>query len=390
MTKNTIILLILTLFSFPTFGQTKTDVKKDKLFGKVKYTYSYKVNYENIKDTVFFSKNFYNENGMKLKYFGLPKRIGTDSIINTYDKHNRIISKIVYESSINYSSDQTEKSIDTTYYEYNNKCEDYTVLKNPKGTYQINYVFDENCRMISETEIGRGSTNTTSVEFDKKGRLIKQTFTYLGGKPNKLETYKYDDENNTLTYVEYSPRYDVYREKTITQFNQNNKIVQKTFLYEPTAGGEIIFKDGSKKEPDQIKLIRKYQYDSENKLIGEIHLDGNNNEIIKVEIFYDEKGELKEQKFYKMGKLEYREEYKYENGKRVEEKQFLPNKKTPEYIKTEKYNDNGQIIELIQLVEGDNYSNQYLYDSFNNEIEKNELKNGKLLKTEFTKIEYYQ
>jgi len=31
-----------------------------------------------------------------------------------------------------------------------------------------------------------------------------------------------------------------------------------------------------------------------------------------------------------------------------------------------------------------------LYDSFNNEIEKNELKNGKLLKTEFTKIEYYQ
>ena len=389
MTRNTIILLIFTLFSFPIFGQTKTDVEKDKLFGKVKSVYSYKLEYGDKTDTISFNKEYYNENGMKLKYINFSEYSRIDSIVNTYDKKNRLLTKIEYESSRSLSSNEIEKSIDTTYYEYNNKCEDYAVLKNPKGTYQINYVFDENCRIISETEIGRGRTNTTINDYDQKGRVVKQTFTYKGDKPDKLETYKYDDKNNTLTYVEYSPRYDVYREKTVTQFNKNNKVIQKTFYNVPTAGGSITFSEGSKSEPDQIHLVKKYEYQNDEKLIIETHLDEKNNELLKVEVFYDEKGELKEQKFYKMGKLDYREEYKYENGKRVGEKQFLPNKKTPEYVKTRKYNANKQLIEFVLFEDDNQFSNEYVYDSFNNEIEKKELKNGKLLNTEFTKIEYY-
>ena len=390
MTKSTIILLfVLILFGFPIFGQTKTDVEKDKLFGKVKSVYWYKLEYGDKTDSVLFSKEYYNENGMKLKHINFSEYSRTDSIINIYNKKNKIITKIEYKSIPSLSSNAIEKNIETTYYEYNNKCDDYTVLKNPKGTYQINYVFDENCRIISETEIGRGETNTTTYDYDQKGRFVKQTFTYKGDKPDKLETYKYDDKNNTLTYLEYSPSYDVYREKTITQFNKNNKVIQKTFFNLPTAGGSITFTTGSKGEPDQIHLIKKYQYDNDDKLIAEIHLNGKNNELIKVEVFYDEKGELKEQKFYKASKLEYREEYKYENGKIIEEKQFLPNKKKPEYIKIRKYNAKNQLVEFMLLEDKNKYSNEYIYDKFDNEIEKKELKNGKLVSTEFTKIEYY-
>lgn len=387
--KNLFLLLVLLTTQIFVFGQTKTDVQKDKLFGKVKSTYTYEVNYKNHSDTTFFARNLYSENGMKLKYLNYYQYSRTDSIVNTYDKQNRIKTKIEYESIPSLSSNAIEKRIDTTYYEYNTKCDDYTVLKNPRGTYQINYVFDENCRIISETEIGRGRTNLTEKYYDPKGRVVKQTFTYNGDKPDKLETYKYDDKNNTLTYLEYSPRYDVYREKTITQFNKNNKVIQKTFFNTPITGGSITFTTGSKNEPDQIHLIKKYQFDNDDKLLIETHLDGKNNELLKVEVFYDEKGELREQKFYKASKLEYREEYKYENGKRVEEKQFLPSRKKPEYIKTRKYNANNQLVEYILLQDKNKFSNEYVYDNLDNEIEKKELKNGKIISIKFTKIEYY-
>lgn len=387
--KNTIIILSL-IFSYSAFGQEKTDVERDGLFGKVKTTFSFTAYYEKDKDTVFLTKNIYNENGMKLKYINFFEYSRTDSIINTYDKHNRIITKIEYESIPRLSSNEIDKNIDTTYYEYNSICNEPITIKNPKGTYKIIYKFDKTCRIVSETETGRGRENTTETDYDPKGRMIKRTFTYTGDKPDKLETYKYDDQNNTLTYVEYSPRYNVYREKTVTQFNKSNKIIQRTFFNTPTAGGGITFSTGSKSEPNQIHLIKKYQLDNNDKLTIETHLDEKNNELLKVEVFYDEKGELKEQKFYKLGKLEYREEYKYENGKRIEEKQFLPNKGNPEYVKTRKYNAKNQLVEYILFQDKNKYSIEYIYDNFDNEIEKKELKNGNLLNTEFTKIEYYQ
>jgi len=408
MKKNTTILFILTLFSFQVFGQIKTDVEKNDFFGKVKTTLSFNVSYEGKIDTSYISKDFYNENGMKIKYipfekdYGYKPIRGTDSISSIYDAQNKLIQNYdYYWFRDNYDETKINRKLKTKNYVYYQICNkisselitfhNITEDESDRDTIPMKttYRYDKECKVIYMEEIGSGRTKITENNYDYKGRIIKRTFTYKGDKPNTLETYQYEDKNNTLTYVEYSPRYDVYRGKTVTQFNKNNKVIQKTFYNAPTAGGSITFSEGSKSEPDQIHLIRKYQYNSEDKLIGEIHLDGNNNELIKVEIFYDEKGELKEQKFYKMGKLEYREEYKYENEKKIEEKKILPKKKTPEYVKTRRYNDNGQLIELIQLVDGDKYSNEYVYDSFKNEIEKRELKNGKLLSTEFTKIEYY-
>lgn len=406
MTKNTIVLLVLLLFSFPIFGQTKTDIEKDKLFGKVKSVTSYRVDYAEKTDTVLFSKVYYNENGMKTKYipyekdYGYKPIRGLDSTSFFYDKQNRLILNSTYEwFRDNYDEAKIDRKTKTENYIYDPICNQIaseltTFLKLTESgsdttSMKVSYRYDKECRAIFMEEIGSGRTKITENIYDHKGRVIKRTFTYKGDKPNTLETYKYDDENNTLTYVEYSPRYDVYRGKTVTQFNKNDKVIQKSFFNAPTAGGSITFSTGSKSEPDQIHLIKKYQYDNNDELLTETHLDGKNNELLKVEVFYDEKGELKEQKFYKMGKLDYTEEYKYENGKRVEEKQFLPNRKKPEYIKTRKYNANKQITEFV-LFENDNqFSNEYVYDSFNNEIEKKELKNGKLLNSEFTKIEYY-
>ncbi|OPB94515.1 hypothetical protein [Elizabethkingia ursingii] len=390
MKKYTTLSLILMLLSFPLLGQNKTDLEKNKLFGKIKSILSFKVNYGYKNDTILFSKEYYNENGMNMKYIDFSEYSKIDSIVNTYNKKNQLISKVEYKRVSSLSSDDVENSNDTSIYEYNNKCNEPTTIKSSKRNYQINYIFDDKCRRISETEIGRGRTQITQITYDSKERLIKQTFTYEGEKPDKVETYKYDDEKNTLTYLEYSPRYDVYREKTVTQFSNTQKIIQKTFFNMPTAGGSITFSKGSKNEPNQIYLIKKYQFNSDDKLIMETHLDGNNNELLKVEVFYDDKKELKEQKFYKNGHLEYREEYKYADGKRLEEKQFLLDNKKPQYIKTRKYNANGQLLEFILFEDNNRYSNKYVYDQFNNKIEKKELKNDKLLNTVFTKIEYYK
>lgn len=390
MKKYTALFYLLVLFSSPVFGQNKTDLEKSKLFGKVKSIHSYKVSYGDKTDTIFFSKDYYNENGMNLRFIDLSEYSRIDSIINTYNTKNQIISKIKYQRIPSLSSDEVEKNNDTTYYKYNDRCSEATSIKSPNGNYQVSYLFDDECRIISETETGRGTTNITNVTYDSKGRVVERSFTYEGEKPDKVEIYKYDDEKNTLTYLEYSPRYDVYREKTITQFSGTNNIIQKTFFNMPTAGGSITFNKGSKSKPDQVHLVKKYQFNNDDKLIAETHLDGNNQELLKIEVVYDDKKELKEQRFYKSGQLEYREEYTYVDGKRLEEKQFLPDQKKPQYIKTRKYTVKGQLSEFI-LFEGENiYSNEYVYDEFDNKIEKREFKNGKLLNTELTRIEYYK
>jgi len=390
MKKHISLCYVLALFSFPLLGQNKTDLEKNKLSGQIKSIQSYKVSYDDKTDTIFFSKDYYDEYGMNLKFIDLSEYSRIDSIINTYNKKNQIISKIECQRISSLSSDQVTKSKDTTIYEYNNRCSEPTLIKSPNGNYQVSYLFDDKCRIISETEIGRGRTNITKVTYDSKERVVKRSFTYEGEKPDKVETYKYDDEKNTLTYLEYSPRYDVYREKTITQFSNTHKIMQKTFFNMPTAGGSITFTKGSKSEPDQIYLVKQYKFDNDDKLITETHLDSSNNELLKVEVFYDDKKELKEQRFFKNGHLEYREEYKYVDGKRLEEKQFLPDQKRPQYIKVRKYNVKGQLLEFILFEDNNKYSNEYVYDQFDNKIEKKEFKNGKLLNTELTKIEYYQ
>lgn len=393
MKRYSIILFIFTLFNLPLFGQIKNDVEKDNLFGKVKSIISYKLEYGEKTDSTLLWKVYYNENGMKLKQIIFSEDSKVESIVNTYDKKNRLLSKIQSESKRDLSTNEIEKSIDTIYYEYNNKCENYAVLKNPKGTYRINYTFDENCRISSETKIGRGNTHTITYEYDYKDRLIKRTLTYLGEKPDKEETFNYDDDNNTLTNIEFDLKNNAYLEKTITNFNKNNKIVQKKFFL-ITAGRPLTtrrpsFSEKKEDEPVEIYLIKNYQYNKDDKLTTETHFDIENKEILKNLLFYDEKGELKEQKSYENGKLDYREEYKYENGMRVEKKNFLSDQKKPEYVLTFKFNNNKQIVEFAKLFNDNKFSNEFVYDKYKNVISDKRFENGKNLKTEFIKIEYY-
>ena len=389
MKKNKLILLLTILLSYSTFGQLRTEVEKVKLFGKVKSILSYKVEYGEKTDTVLIKKEYYNENGMKLKYINFSEHSRFDSIVNTFDNKNRRTSKIEFKRTGSFGNIGKEKIIDTLYYEYNNKCNDPIIIKDPKGTYKVITKLDENCNIISETVIDYGRENSTTFELDKKGRVIKKVVSNLGEKADLYETFEYDDENNTSTNIQYSPKHNVYYLKKLTQFNENKKVVQVTNFQQVIMKDNIFVTSESQNVPDNIYKKVKYEYDGNNKLISELSFDGKNNELEKVENFYDETGKLKEEKHYQSGKLEIRREYKYENGKRVEEKTFLQNNKTPEFVKTQRYNDNGQIIEFMQLADGDKYSNQYVYDSFNNEIENKEHENGKLLRTKFTKIEYH-
>ncbi len=361
------------LISYPIFGQLKTDLVKDKLFGKVKSIHKFKIEYGEKTDSVLISKEYFNENGMKLKYINFSKSTKFDSIANTFDKKNRKLSKNEYTRSGNFNSIYREKFIETLFYQYNEKCDKPIVTKDSNSSYKVINKFDENCNLISETIIDKEKEKSTTFILDKKARITKKTFGYLNEKLDLVETFAFDDKNNTLTNIQFSPKNNVYYIKEVTEFNTKNKIIQVTTFQQEILKNGILFAAESPNLPDNITKIIQYDYDNNDNLISEINFDGKNNELLKVNYLYDDKGELKEEKLFKEKKLEYRKEYKYENGKLLEEMQFLTNKKKPEYTKTFKYNDKKQIIKLLQLIDQDKYSTEYVYDSFNNEIQKNNL-----------------
>jgi hypothetical protein len=122
----------------------------------------------------------------------------------------------------------------------------------------------------------------------------------------------------------------------------------------------------------------------------EIHFDNKHNEKIKMDILYDEWDTPKEQFFYINSQLHHRETYKYENDLLIEVKGFLPNQEEAETVKTWKYDESGKLLEYNSIIDKDIYTKQYKYDQQDNEIEKKELKNKKVISIGFTDIEYYQ
>lgn len=386
MTKNTIILFLISLVSLSVLGQTKTDIEKSKLLGKVKSVHTYTVEYNTKTDTLFLNKEIYSEKGMLLKYYNFTEHTRFDSIVNTYDTQNRKTSKIEFKRTGRFGSIGKEKIIDTIYYQYNSTCKEPIVIKTPNSTYKVSKQLDKNCNILSETELNNGKETTTLFELDAKGRITKKTFTNSGKKADFYETFEYNDVNLTVTNTQHSSQQSIIYFKEITQYNANKKVIQVTTFKQETANASTL------KSPNTAPNLHKkvtYIYDAKDNLLNEIYFDENNNEIFKIESTYNDKAELIEQKRFKAGKLEFTKEYKYKNGKTTQEKKVLPNTTAPEYIKTYNYNNNGQLTELIQLVDGDKYTNQYIYDRFNNEIENKEFENDKLIKTKHTKIEYY-
>jgi len=390
MKKKTFILLILTLICNPTFGQTKTDLDKDKLFGKIKSILTFSVNYENEKDTVYNYKKLFNENGMEVNFVNFNPNIRFDSIIKKYDNLNRLIKKIEFTKGGNFMSTDREKFIETLIYNYDNNCYKPSKIEDSNSNYKIIYKFDERCNTISENIIENYKETSKTFKFDNQYRLIKKTVSNLGEKADLEETLTYDDINNTIITIQYNPKKNVYYSKVFTKLAENKKVLEVvTYQEEKLIAGKL-FGSESPQISDNISGKVKYEYDNSN-LIREISFDGKNNELYKVENSYTENGELKEERIYKAVKLEFRKEYTYENGKLINEKKYLPNEKEPEYIKSWKYNSNGKIIELYHLLkDGDKYSNVYLYDDFSNEIEERIFENGELIKKKLTKIEYYK
>ncbi len=383
MKKNSIKILILILFYFPVFGQIKNDLTIDKLLGKVKSANYYEIKYGTNPETIFIKKNCYNENGMKLKYINFSEHSRFDSIVNVYDSKNRKTSKIEYKRTGSSGKIDLEKIIDTVFYEYNN-CNEPKTIKTPKGDYKFTNKFDEKCNIIAETVQNNDEPKSTFFEFDKKERLIKKTL------PEIVETFDYNDQNNTLTFIQYSPKLKVYYIKEVTHFNNKKRVILETTYQQVKLNNGISLATDSKNIPIDIQEKVLYNYNEQDKLISQIYLDGKNIKQLKVEYFYDENGNLKEEKCNKFEKFSYRKEYKYESNNKVEEKIFLPNQKKPEYQYLFKYNAKNLLIESKQLVDGDEYLTEYFYDNFDNKIEQRKLENRKLIETKFTKIEYFK
>lgn len=392
--KHLILSIIICFFPYYIFAQQKTDLEKDELNGKIKSIYAFNTNAEG---TVPYSKTYYNENGMKTKFISLYRTSETDSIEYHYDDRSRLIKEIEYRVIYSRSDDEfIGTRTDTTFYQYENPSCDKPTEKIKKfgdenKPFNDKFIYDEKCRVIQHIQSGGSAeTKITEKTFDNKNRLIKKTLTYKGKKPDIVETYDYNDQDLTMVYLEFSARYNVYREKEFVRYNEANKKTEHFFYYQPKWGSSITFTDGYIREPDSVYLIKRYVYDDNNKLTKEIHLDGQNKEILKVDVFYDEEGVLQKQCFYRNGIPAKVEEYTYINDELTEEKIYIGNEKELAHTKTWKYDESGNLLEYtLTEKDGGKFLYQYIYDTHGNEREKRKLTNENLIETLFTEIEYY-
>ena len=387
---NKIIFFLLSMLSLSTFGQAKTDLEKEKLFGKIKSILTFSINYENEKDTIYNYKKYYHENGMEVKFVDFTSNTRFDSIVKTYDKENRIIKKIEYTRGKNFASKEKAKFEEALLYEYNNKCNKLSKIEDPNSNYKITYKFDDRCNIIAENKTENYKESSKTFEFDTKDRIIKETKSDVGEKADLEQTFIYNDKNNTITKIQFSPKKNVYYSKEITLFNEKKKVLEiATYQDEELISGKS-FGTESLTIPKNINSKVKYEYLNDN-LIKEINIDGNDNELSKIEYQYSKLGDLNEEKYYIKQKLVQKKEYIYENGKLIVEKRFLANKKNPDYIKTFIYNGDNQIKELITILEdGNKYSNEFLYDNFKNKIAEIIKDDGKIMTKKITKIEYFR
>ena len=386
--------------------ETKTDLERDDLKGRVKRIIGYKVeNYDPNSD--------------------LPQKIRYEAV---YDSQGRKIEEIFYKEDGNISKKETWKYDeqgniilhDTHYYyedvhrfycstwkydEKGNKIEEiwytdgYATTKqtwkyNEKGN-RIEYIrYDDETmsikkNMISYEEGERGNRvktiwceyefgKTFNVEryYNEHEKLIEAIYYGENGNISKKQTWKYDDKGNKIEDIQY----------------ENGKIIfEDTWKYDDK-GNEIEYISYHNKGNRKIvsmKTTSKYD-DKGNKIESTYYEDQYGNIISK----YDDKGNRIEYiRYDRNGKIDIKETWKYDSqGNKMEEyegKQYR--KKWQEAFSKFIYENNRTTIEKVTYSDG-NISGEetWRYDEKGNLIEVLEKKkqNTGKWQEELTKYEY--
>jgi len=211
-------------------------------------------------------------------------------------------------------------------------------------------------------------------KFDLNGNVIEEIY-YNAGNIDKKSSYKYDQNDNPIEYVNYKgDESKVMFMQTITYDNSGNKIREERFngldyeiikyTYDPKNKlTEIVRSDVNGK----VAHNRVFNYSGN---VCHIYIYNNGSEVGKITNTYDSNGNITETIEYDSGG-NIKEKYIYVyNGKNLSEKtKYIGEKFT--YHENYKYDNSGNLIEIQKEEPKGNVfiNNLYKYDSKGNLIE---------------------
>ena len=349
--------------------ETKTDLERDDLKGRVKRIIGYKVeNYDPNSD--------------------LPQKIRHEAV---YDSQGRKIEDIYYKEDGNISSKETWK------YDEQGK-----LLESNSDSYYgdehsfLNCKYDEKGNKIEEIRGYDGHVTKQTWKYDEKG--------------NKIEYIRYDDEtmsikNNMISYeegergnrvktiwyeYEFGETFNVER-----YYNEHEKLIEAIYYGE---NGNISRKRTWKYD-DKGNLIERivynsnsketWKYDDKGNLIEHIvhNSKGNISRKRTRKCKYDDKGNLIEHiEYNSKGNISWKNTSEYDNqGNLIED--IVYNSKGNI---TRKYDDKGNRIEHIRCNRNGKivFKETWKYDSQGNKMEEYKGRDGKKWQETFSKFIY--
>ena len=377
----------LLLFLSISINAQKTDLEIRKLKGAVKKVENY------LSDNKLSSIDFYSKKGMLEKRISYDydseteKLLSIDSTLNNYNKNNRLIKKITFDT----------KGIYTVVNYFNNKG---LLIKNvhTKGDSKPRikkYSYNKVGKTTLVYDTQRGRANRKITEYDAKNRKTKVIYQVGDGedisKPDYIEKYSHDDIKNIVAYNKYSPRYkNSYLDKKIFKYDKNNHLIEKV-LYKPQRLFDVINNNDTLiTNPKKPMAIVKYIYNKNETLRSVKVFDENKKVVERYSNEYDNQKRL-----VKKTKTENKETFiettKYDGFDNIIA--FAAYKKTlkskPIYFRTYRFNEKGQVTEETNIVDGNKIIKKTFYDKFGNTTRRVHSKKDKVILTNHIKKYYY-
>jgi hypothetical protein len=225
------------------------------------------------------------------------------------------------------------------------------------------YTVDNNGQTLDETE------------FDDEGDVVYKRI------------YRYFETGELQEYIEYNPDNDLLERHIYTKNNSGEiDTIEKEFI-----GGFKLTKVFSytdlgnadkaeiRNEDDEIAGFEIYTYNEDDTVKSEIELDGDSNEISKIDRLYSENGLLVSEKKYVHGDLFFEEFFEYDGNDNIIKKLHKNLQDSLEIVDIYEYDDYGNMVYNSTHQNGHLiFENKCVYDT-----------NNALICEEFFELDYW-
>ena len=252
----------------------------------------------------------------------------------------------------------------------------------------FDYEYDQNKRLVKT--LYNGSLNN-EYEYDDKGNLIKHT-SWLGKYPQFGYEYAYDDQGRMIREVVLrgNPDFNILELSYTTEYtyDKDGNMTYRTWTYQngSTSRTDYVYdKDGNLIREETGAVVVEYVYDNKGNILEE------KNNSTTVQYTYDQNGHLTQKisKNLTSGYVEYSFIYEYDgNGNVIKETQESQMNGPYKGVTSYTYDKNGTLIQkaLSYNSNGNDYAQNFVYDSYGNLIEYTQASAGG--QTYVSKMEY--